>query len=243
MIHLIFVLLVIAGFLSFGSFRLLKMKSMEKEARSRYTLKAVQGVFRRILRASGTKLEIEGLENIPEREAVLFVGNHRSFFDIVIGYTLVKNPTGFIAKVELSKVPMLRRWMEELGCRFLDRNNIKQNLKVILGAIKDIKEGKSVWIYPEGTRSEGEDETALLPFKDGSFKIAEKSGCKIIPVAMLGTRAILEAQFPRIRASRVKVRIGKPIVFQELSEEERQNIGAYVREQVISALREMEAEA
>ncbi len=229
MIHLIMVLFTVVSFLLFGSFRFKKMEKMGKEEREEYALSSVQGVLRKVLRVAGVTVEIEGLENIPEKEAVLYIGNHRSFFDVVIAYTLVKGSTGFIAKEELKKVPLLERWMNELGCLFLDRGNVKQNLKVILTAIKNVKNGGSIWIYPEGTRSQGKDETELLEFKDGSFKIAEKSGCKIVPVAMIHTREILEAHFPWIKPTVVKVKIGEAYRMQDLTEEQRVNIGAYSR--------------
>lgn len=241
MLHLISVVFVVGSFLLFGSLRLLKMRGMPEKERAACALPVVQAAFRRTLRAAGVTVEAEGLENIPEKEAVLFVGNHRSCFDVVIGYTLVKGPTGFIAKKELGRFRLLRRWMEALGCRFLDRDNVKQNMKVILAAIKDVKEGRSIWIYPEGTRSE-EDELLMLPFKDGSFKIAEKSGCRIVPVAMHGTRNILEADFPRIHPTHVRVKIGEPVQLLELSEEERQQIGEYMREKLRGYLRELREE-
>lgn len=239
MLHFIAVIFVVGGFLLFGSLRLPGIRRHSPDERAVLSLNAVQGALKRALRAAGVTLYIEGLENIPENEAVLFIGNHRSFFDVVIAYTLVKGPTGFIAKEELSRIPLLRSWMEELGCRFLKRGDVKQNLKVVLAAIKDVKDGKSVWIYPEGTRSEDSDELNMLPFKDGSFKIAEKSGCRIVPVAMLNTRDIFEADFPRVHPTRVRIKIGTPILLSELSGDERNHIGEYMRDKIKGYLSEL----
>lgn len=242
MLHMIAALSVVFLFLTFGCVYFLKLDRMEEgREKDLYTLHLVQRRLRRILTASGVSYEIEGAENIPENEAVMFVGNHRSFFDIVIGYTLVKGPTGFISKQEVGKVPPLKRWMEELHCLFMDRDNIRQNLKVILEAIKLVKGGVSIWIYPEGKRSTGSDVKELLPFKEGSFKIAEKSGCRIVPIAMYPTRRILEEHFPRIIPTHVLVKVGEPILLSELPEEKRRRIGEYTREKIIGYLREMEA--
>ena len=105
-----------------------------------------------------------------------------------------------------------------------------------------MREGQSIWIYPEGTRSEGETELDMETFKEGSFKVAEKAGCKIVPVAMVGTRDILEAQFPAIRPQHIRVRIGAPIEVKNLDEEEQKHIGAYVQAKVKADIQALLAE-
>lgn len=241
MIRFILVILAIGLFLIFGSVLFLYVDRIEdKKKKDRVCLHIIQRVFRVLLFFAGTTVEVEGLENIPEDEPVLYIGNHRSLFDVLIGYTLVKGPTGFIAKMEIYKVVTLRMWMQRVNCLFMDRDDLKQSLKVILEAIQKVKEGVSIWIYPEGTRSKGADPTELLPFKEGSFKIAEKTGCKIIPVAMLGVEDIWEAHRPFVRCKHVKVRIGEPILISALSKEEAKKIGSYTRERIIGMLKEMQ---
>ena len=237
MLYTIAVLAHVLFFLTLGSlyYRRKVETIQDPKKRAEYTLPLVQGIFRKILKTAHVTVEVEGMENltsIPKDEGVLFVGNHRSYFDVIIAYTLVDRPTGFIAKAEIEKIRPLKRWMDELGCLFIDRNNLKQSLKVIITAIKQIREGQSIWIYPEGTRSEGETELDMETFKEGSFKIAEKTGCKIVPVSMINTRNILEAQFPAIRPQHIKVRIGAPIEVKNLSEEAQKHVGAYVQAQV-----------
>ena len=128
---------------------------------------------------------------------VLYVGNHRSYFDIIIGYTLAKNNTGFVAKKSMEKLPFVSVWMKFINCQFLDRENIKEGLKTVLKCIDLVKGGTSIWIFPEGTRTPGNE---MLSFKEGSFKIAEKTGCPIIPVAINNTEEIFENHMPRIKA-------------------------------------------
>jgi 1-acyl-sn-glycerol-3-phosphate acyltransferase len=243
MLHTLCALLSAGWFLSFGGiYPMHRLKRISDPAkRDQYALETVQKAMHRLLKVSGVTFEVQGLEHVPEDEPVLFVGNHRSFFDVIIGYTLVRKPTGFIAKIELAKVKPLKRWMEYVNCLFLDRDDLKQNLKVIIDAIKNIRAGRcSYWIYPEGTRSKGTDPRDMLPFKAGSFKIAEKTGCKIIPVAMTGTREILEAHFPKIVPGHVKVSIGEPIVISELPEDERKHLGEYTRNVLIRLINDME---
>lgn len=248
MLYTIMALATAAFFLTIGDLRYRRKAEsiQDPKKRAAFALPLVQEVFRKILRRCRIEVEVEGRENlqgIPQEEGVLFVGNHRSNFDVIIAYTLVDRPTGFVAKIEMEKLKPLKRWMEYLGCLFMDRSNLKQSLKVILAAIRQVREGSSIWIYPEGTRSDGATELDMESFKEGSFKIAEKTGCKIVPVSMIHTRQILEQQFPRIRPQKVKVRIGAPIELKALSEEDRKHIGAYVENRIKDDLRAMLAEA
>ena len=120
------------------------------------SLRIVQWAFKVIVRLAGIELTVIGEENVPD-EPVLFIGNHRSYFDIVMGYMTVPGLTGFIAKKEMIKIPLLNRWMDRMNCLFLDRSNIKEGLKTILAGIEKIKGGISMWIFPEGTRNPGEN--------------------------------------------------------------------------------------
>lgn len=198
----------------------------------------VRTMFRIILWISGTSLIIEGKENIPD-EAVLFVGNHRSYFDILTTYTAMKRKTGYIAKKEMERYPLLCQWMENIGCLFLDRKDIKAGLKTILKAIEDIKGGTSLVIYPEGTRNRGENGFELMEYKEGSLKIAEKAKCKVIPMAELGSAEIFEKHMPFIRPAKVVLRFGEPILLKELPEEYKKKSGLYLKETIEGMLSDM----
>ncbi|MFQ8841288.1 MAG: lysophospholipid acyltransferase family protein [Clostridium fessum] len=123
---------------------------------------------------------MRGYENIPQDRPVLYVGNHRSYFDILVGYTTVPGLMGFVAKKEMEKIPLLSKWMLNVNCLFLDRNNIKEGLKTILAGIEKVRRGVSVWIFPEGTRNKNEQLSDLLPFKEGKLEDCREiwlSGC------------------------------------------------------------------
>ena len=100
-------------------------------------------MFRLILLICGTNITAIGLENIPADKPVLFVGNHRGFFDVIISYTFIKGRAAYVAKKEMSKIPILRRWMANIKCIMLDRNNTRAALKSILTGIEYIKNGTS----------------------------------------------------------------------------------------------------
>lgn len=193
------------------------------------SLRIVQFAFKCILFLAGTKVTYIGRENIPSDQAVLYVGNHCSFFDVVATYSVCPNLTGYIAKIEILKVPILRRWMKLLYCLFLDRSDIKAGLKMILTGIEYIKQGISIFIFPEGTRSKN---GKMAPFKEGSMKLASKTGCPIIPVAITNSAAVLEDHFPFIKSAKVIVEYGAPIDPKTLSKEEQKFLGAYVQGKV-----------
>lgn len=214
---------------------LLLIGTKRPDIRAKIGQKSVKWGFKVILAMAGVKVKVKGLENIP-KEAVLFVGNHRSFFDIPVVYSTVPLQTGFVSKMQVKKVPFLSWWMTCINCLFLDRQDVKQAMQMILAGIEHIKKGTSICIMPEGTRNY-EDE--MLPFKEGSFKMAEKTGCPIIPIAMWKNDDIFEAQFPRIKAKTVTVYYGEPIRIEELSKEEKKRVGVLVRSKIEEMLTEI----
>lgn len=239
MIRLILVAIVIVGFLVFRTpfLGLQKQRTPEEERKwQEKQLRAVKGILREVFQLTGSQLTVKGLDRVPDGP-VLYVGNHSSYFDIVVGYITVPGLTGFVAKKEMEKVPLLRDWMTALNCLFLNRKDIKEGLKTILEGIEKVRSGVSIWIFPEGTRCESENPLELLPFREGSLKIAEKSGCPVIPVAITGTPQIYEKHWPFIRPSNVTIEYGEPIYLKQLPPEDRKRSGAYTRDRIIEMLK------
>ena len=201
-----------------------------KQAADLGQLRMVQWAFRVILFICGTKVTVIGEENVPKDQAVLYIGNHRSYFDIIITYARCPRLTGYIAKKDMEKVPLLRTWMRRLHCLFIDRENVKEALKTILAGIDNVKNGISMCIFPEGTRNEASDDTLLLPFKEGSLKMAEKTGYPIIPMSINNTRNIFEAHRPFIRSAHVVLEYGEPIYPKDLPKEQKKFLGAHCQE-------------
>mgnify|MGYP004449511577 CR=1 FL=1 len=212
MIRLIIGVIFIALFLILGLPVMLVIKiigSFKPETADYAALRTVQWALRVLTFISGAQVTVIGEERIPDGP-VLYVGNHRSYFDVFLTYPRCKGLTGFVAKKETLNYPILRQWMKMVKCVFLDRENPREGLKAILQAIAQVKGGISMVIFPEGTRNTGEELT-LLPFKAGSLKIAEKSGCPIVPVSMNNTRAVFEAQAPIVKKAQVVIEYGEPI--------------------------------
>jgi len=199
-----------------------------QDLKNKSSLAIVLWAFRTILWLAGTKVIVKGEENVPTDTAVLYVGNHRSLFDIPITYVRVPRPTGYVAKLELKKIPLLQFWMSNLHCLFLDRKNIKEGMKTILSGIEKAKSGISICIFPEGTRNKSNDR--LLPFHEGSFKIAEKANVPVVPITLVNTASIFEDHFPAVKKTTVIVEYGEPIYLDKLDKEQRKFVGAYVHD-------------
>ncbi|MCR5734142.1 MAG: 1-acyl-sn-glycerol-3-phosphate acyltransferase [Lachnospiraceae bacterium] len=192
--------------------------------------------FKALVLIAGTRVKFIGEENIPKDRAVLYVGNHRSYFDVIIPGTKLTYPSTFVAKKEFNKIPLLNMWMKSIHCLMLDRSDVKEGLKMVLTAIQYVKDGRSVFVFPEGTRNKTDD--LLLPFKEGAMKISTKSGCPIVPVAITNSADVFEAHFPKIKKTDVTVHYGDPIYPDTLSKEELRFIGNTVASAIETMLKE-----
>ena len=200
------------------------------DLKNRSSLAIVNWAFRVCLFFSGVKLTVLGEDRVPMNEAVLYVSNHRSYFDILLTYVRVPRPTGYVAKKEMLHYPLLSNWMKNLHCQFLDRENLKEGMKTILTCIEEIKSGISICIFPEGTRNKEND--TFLPFHQGSFKIAEKAGCAIVPMCLNNAAGIFEDHLPKIKKAHVILEYGTPIYMNTLSKEEKKGIAELVQKQI-----------
>ena len=193
-------------------------------------LRIVQWAFKCMLFIAGTKTIVIGEEHVPKDQPVLYIPNHRSYFDILLLYSRVPGLTGFVSKDSMKKFYLLRDWMKKLHCLFLNRENPREGLKTILQGIENINNGISMCIFPEGTRNKMDGE--MLPFKEGSMKMAEKTGCLVIPVALSNTAEIFENHMPWIRSCKVVIEYGAPIDPKTLSRQEQKHLGAMCRDKI-----------
>ena len=213
---------------------LLWLRKKNRLLSSKIAQKFVQYGFRFVTFFAGMKRVVLGLENVPKDTAVLYVSNHRSLADIPIAYITVPNLMGFVAKIETKKAPFLSWWMVLVNCLFLDRSDMRAGLQMMLDGIDSIKQGYSIFIAPEGTRNHDKE---LLPFKEGSLKMAEKTNCPIIPVAISGTDDIFENSAPWVKSATCVIEYGVPIYPDQLTKEERKTMGAYCRDVITEMLK------
>ncbi len=190
---------------------------------------------RGLMRVSGVQLTIEGRENIPSEGSCVFVANHRSYYDIPFMLLALDAPHGVLAKTELRRIPLVNRWMNLLGCVYIDRDDMRASVQALNSATDIVRSGRSFTIFPEGTRYKGE-EGGAGDFKAGAFRVAFKTGAPVVPVAITGARAIFEANSHIVHPGLVHVEILPPIQTGGMSRAEQKQLPEAVRETIIAHL-------
>lgn len=163
---------------------------------------------RSILMVSRVHVSVKGLSNIEPDKSYVYMANHQSNFDIpvLLGYLPVQ--FRWLAKAELFKIPIFGRAMLGAGYVKIDRFNRKSAFESLNQAAQRMKEGVSVMIFPEGTRSK---DGSIRQFKKGGFVMAINSGVPIVPVVLRGTWPIMAKSSLRINRGDVELEIAEPI--------------------------------
>ncbi|MGA2182410.1 MAG: lysophospholipid acyltransferase family protein [Bryobacteraceae bacterium] len=189
---------------------------------------------RTLLRIVGVRVQVEGLDNISPDGVYVFASNHASYMDTPVVLGNVPVQFRFLAKRGLFMIPFLGTHLQRAGHIPVFRGNARQNLKTLGMAAETVqKRSISLLIFPEGGRSH---DGALRPFSEGAAYIAIKAGVPLVPLTLLGTRAVLPfgSGFPR--PGRARMVIGKPIPTEGLTLKCREQITAQARAEVAAAL-------
>ncbi len=215
-----------------------KVKRLQKKSDRHESINYINDVTskwaRRNVKISGAKVNVFGEENIPKDIPVVFISNHQGNFDIALFMSYINKPKGYIAKIEMKKVPLIRTWMEYMNCVFMDRSNIRKSAQAIIEGVNILKGGHSLVIFPEGTRSKGGD---VGEFKAGSFKLATKAKVPIIPITIDGSYKLLEQNKNKVKPAEVNLYIHPMIETNELSKEEQNELPEKVKQIICSKLK------
>ena len=223
-----FVYMVVMRIKSIKYYWLLHMKGLNT-ARD-YVFNLYRKWSRFTIKIIGVQVIVEGLDNIPDEPFVL-MGNHTSILDVPLLISSIDKDLGFIAKKEVLKIPLIGCWLEKGKNVALDRGNARQGVIAINEGIDNIKEGYSMVVFPEGTRSK---DGSISEFKKGSMKLATKSKSKIVPVYIdRAFRSFEENR--RFKPNTIKIIIEKPIETINLTKEDEKNLAGIVRDKIISA--------
>jgi len=179
---------------------------------------------KKILKIMKIKVNIEENRKNNTNKAVLFVGNHRSNFDSLILITSIDSPLIFIGKKEIKKFPIIGKWFVDIGCIFIDREDTKSAINSIMEGVKKIKEGYSLVIFPEGSRTK---EKIVKEFKPGSLKLAQKTKANIVPITFVNTEECYEIH-KKLKSASVHLDIGKEIDIEEKNLKTTTEIATYV---------------
>lgn len=183
-----------------------------------------------LLFISGVKADVIGCDNIPTSGPHIFMANHQSNFDILLALAHIPGQFRWIAKKELFAIPAFGAAMRKADYIEIDRQNRESALKSLDEAALQVKKGKSLMTFPEGTRSR---DGKLRPFKKGLFYLAIQSGVHIIPYSIVGSREIMPRRSLRIRPSNVKIIIAEPIDVRNYNLDRRDDLVKDVRDVIL----------
>lgn len=187
----------------------------------------------RIMKLNGSQVLVRGEENLPKEGPVLYVANHQSYMDIPVMVHLLSHPVGFIAKDNLADIPVFKNWFEYLNCVLIARGDARKALQAILQAAKLLQQGKSLVLFPEGTRSA---DGKLNEFKAGSLKAAQRGKVAIVPVAIDGARDIMPRGSFLLRKTIVKITVLPPIPAEEAAASDTHELSLRLQSDIARAL-------
>ncbi len=214
-------------------------KELDFDTQKEYSEKIyriMQTFSKGMIKHSGSTIDVRGLENLPKTSGVLYMVNHRGMFDPMTVASVVDDPCIFIGKDDIKRMPIISDWFEAIGSLYLPREDSRQSLEIINQATELLKQGQSVVIFPEGTRSKMSD---MGEFKAGSFRLAFNSGATIVPIALKNTELIFEANGVLIKGQTVYVNIGEPIGVVGMNRAEQKALPKKVQNYVAQLLSEL----
>jgi 1-acyl-sn-glycerol-3-phosphate acyltransferase len=188
----------------------------------------------RIVERARIDLHVFGIERAVAGESFVIMSNHQSLYDVPVVYQALQRRIRMVAKKELFQVPVWGRAMHRAGFISLDRQNRERSRETLQASADVLHAGTSIWIAPEGTRSKTGE---LGEFRKGGFHLALQSGCRILPLSIAGTRAVLPAKGARVTdGCRVNVTIHEPIDAKVYGEARRDELIEAVRSAIAAGL-------
>ena len=192
-----------------------------------------------VLRVCGVGVTVGGLENVDIDVPCIYMVNHQSAFDIFTLLAFLPVDFKFILKQELMKIPLFGWAMKRAGYIAIDRGDPRKAIKSMNMAAEKIKQGASVLIFPEGTRSK---DGHLQVFKKGGFHLAVKSGCDIVPIVILNSRNIVRKGSMRISGGDIRMEICDPIPLNEYGKRQVDQLMGRVREEMLEEMKPSQTE-
>ena len=175
-----------------------------------------------------------GQENIPEKEGFMFFPNHQGMYDVLAMIDSCPKPFSLVYKMELKDIPFIKQIAKCMKAFFIDRDDVRQSMKVIVAVAKEVEKGRNYTIFPEGTRSKNGNK--LGQFKGGSFKAATKVKCPIVPVALIDAFKPFDSH--SLKPVEVQVHYLKPLYYEEYKDMKTTEIAEEVQKRIEKVIEE-----
>lgn len=193
-------------------------------------------IDRRAMKGGRITIDAHGVENLPAKDGFMFFPNHQGLFDVLAILQACPRPFSVVMKKEIQNTPFLKQVFQCMKAYALDRDDVRQSMKVIQQVAVEVKNGRNYLIFAEGTRSRNKNE--LLEMKGGSFKSATKSQCPIVPVALINSYQAFDIN--SIKRLTVQVHFLRPLYYEEYKDMKSTEIAAEVKRRIETVIRENE---
>ena len=190
--------------------------------------KHIRYIIRHVCKSGNIDLQVTGLENIPKEDGFLMCGNHQGIFDIVAIVDSFERPIAGVIKKELSEVPFIKQIIQCTHSYAMDRDDVRQSMKVIQSVAKDLLDKRNIVIFPEGTRSKNGNE--MGEFHAGTFKCVAKSKAPIVPLAFIDSFKVLDKD--GCAPLKVQLHYLKPIFYDEYKDLKTNEIAELVKSRI-----------
>lgn len=190
--------------------------------------KVLRFIDNRAIKGGRVKIDVHGQENIPEQNGFMFFPNHQGLFDVLSIVAACPRPFSVVMKKEIQNIPFLKQVFACMKAYAIDRDDVKQAMKVIIQVTKEVKEGRNYLIFAEGTRTK--DPNHVHDFKGGSFKSAMKAKCPIVPVALIDAYKPFDTK--SIEKVTVQVHFLEPISYDEYKDMKSVELAAEVKSRI-----------
>ncbi len=192
----------------------------------------IRYILKHVCKSGNIDLQVTGLENIPKEDGLLLCGNHQGIFDVVAIVDSFERPLAAVLKKELAEIPFLKQVIQCTKSYPMDREDVRQSMKVIQSVTKELQNGRNMLIFPEGTRSKKGNE--MLEFHAGTFKCALKSKATIVPFALIDSYKVLDQE--GCEPLKVQLRYMEPIPYEAYKDMKTNEIAAFVQEKIAAVI-------
>ena len=200
----------------------------------RYAL--LRFIDRRAIKGGRITIDIHGQENYPKESGFMMFPNHQGLFDVLAIMQTCEKPFSVVMNKEVQYVPFLKQVFACMKAYAIDREDVRQSMKVIQQVAKEVQSGRNYLIFPEGTRTKNPN--TVHEFKGGSFKSATKAKCPIVPIALIDSYKSFDTK--SIERIKVQVHILKPMLYEEYKDMKTVEIAAEVKRRIEAVIAEYE---